>query len=75
MIGNLALFAADYELVFLDRDVEVIRCETGDRKRDTQAVFACLLNVIRRITVGRGARHPVQRAFEILEAKQKWAIE
>ena len=68
VLAFLDLLAANDELVVLDGDRQIAHPEAGDRQRDAQLVFAKLLDVVGRITVGRNLVHPVERPLEMLEA-------
>ncbi len=69
------LLAANRELRILDAHFEILGPEAGDRQRDAQVVLGDLLDIVGRITVARGLRHPVERSLEMLEAEQQWAIQ
>jgi len=67
--------AADHQLAFLDRDVELLAREAGNRQRDAQPLRIALvtrlpLYVVGRIAVGRFC-HAVEDAFDLVESEQK----
>jgi len=70
VLAFLGLFAADHELIVLDRYAEIAHAETGDRERDAQFILGELLNIVGRITIGRDFVHPVERPLEMIEAEQ-----
>ena len=66
---------ANEELAFLDRDVELIAGEAGDRQRDAQALGVPVLagdplDVVGRIAVG-GFGDAIERTLDLVEAKQE----
>jgi hypothetical protein len=69
------LTPANEELAFLDRDVQLIAGETGDRQRDTQAFRVPVLTGNPLDVVGRIAvctfGHAIERTLDLIEAKQK----
>ncbi len=75
------LAPADHELVFLQRDLELVARETGHRQRDAQAIGLVLaragetLDIVGRIAVAGGARDPVERTLDRLEPQQERGIQ
>jgi hypothetical protein len=73
----LALPSPDDELAFLDRDVELIAREAGDRQRDPQALGLSVLtgdpfDVVGRVAVRR-LGDPVERTLDLVEPKEEGA--
>src|SRR3954467_238380 len=71
----LLLPAADEELVFLDRDIELITGEPGDRQRDAQAFRPAVLtgdplDIVRRVSV-RGLCDTIARTPVLVEPGQE----
>ena len=71
------LTAADDQLAFLDRNVELIAGETGDGQRDAQPFGVCRvarqpLDVVGRIAVGC-LGDAVEQTLDLVEAQQEWA--
>ena len=69
------LLAVDHQLVVLDADLESGGGEAGHRQGDAQAAVVDLLDVVGRIAVGRGLRHALDHALEMIETKKQWAVE
>jgi hypothetical protein len=73
----VVLPTADDKLTFLDRDIEFVAGETGDRKRNAQpfgpAIFTRHpLDIVWRVPVG-SLSDTIERSFDFIEAKQKRA--
>ena len=71
----IVLASADLELIFLNRHVELIARETGDRERDTQAFGEAVfgrnpLDVVGRISV-RTLGDAVEHALDLIEAEEE----
>ena len=69
------LAAADDELAFLDRHIELIAREAGHRERDAQAFRKAVLagdplDVVGRVAV-RGLGDAVERPLDLIESKEK----
>src|SRR5690606_41083303 len=62
--------AAHDQLAVLDIPLEVIPRTSGDRQCDTQGVFATLLDVVGRVSVGRRLAHIVEHALDVIEAQR-----
>ena len=70
-----SLTAADDELAFLDRYVELIEREVGDRERDAKTLGVALiarksLDIVGRVAVG-GFADAVEHALDFVEAEKK----
>ena len=71
----ILLPAADHQLVFLGRHVELLAREAGNRQRDAQPlgillVFCQPLDVVGRIAVGRFC-HAVEDALDLVKPEQE----
>ena len=69
------LTSANDELAFLDRDVELIAGEAGDRQRDAQALGLSVLagnplDVVRRIAVC-ALGNAIERTLDLVEPEQE----
>ena len=53
LVRGFGLLAADDELIFLDRDGQLVGREARDGQRDRQKLLAGLLDIVGRITVRR----------------------
>src|SRR5262245_14439083 len=67
--------AANDELAFLDRDVELVAVEARDRQRDAQPFRLAVLagnplDIVGRIPVRR-LRDPIERTLDLVEAEQE----
>src|SRR5215218_11185093 len=72
----IALAAADDELAFLERDLELVPGEPRDRERDPQPFRLALgagdaLDIVGRIAVARGFRNAIERLLDLIEAKEE----
>src|SRR6266851_1612506 len=74
-LGIVGLFAADHQLVVLDRNAQIGHREAGDREGDAQLVFAELLDVVGRIAVAGDLVDPVERPLEMLEPQEQRRVE
>ena len=70
-IPLLTLPAADYQLVVLLGDVEVIHREPGHSQGDAELAVAGLLYVVGWVSLGVFL-HPVEHLLQVIEAKEQW---
>jgi hypothetical protein len=63
--------AANDQLIVFDGDAEIIGGKSGNRERDLEALFACVLDIVRRIGLRLGIS--VEQSFDVFEAQKKRA--
>src|SRR5690554_570326 len=64
------LASADDQLVVLDLHAEVSFGKAGNRERDPEPPLVDLLHVVGRVAIPRALVHPVESAFQLVEAQQ-----
>src|SRR5512137_598972 len=79
-LAVLYLPAPDDELIFLERDIELVAGEAGDRQGDAQPLRFALrtrqaLDIVGRVAVRAAPGHAVERALDFVEAEQERRIE
>jgi len=58
---------ADNQLVVLLGDLQIVHGESGNRERDTKPGGAYLLDVVRRITIGRSFRRTLKHLLKVIK--------
>jgi hypothetical protein len=65
--------AANDQLIVFDGDAEILGGKSGNRERDLEALFACVLDIVRRIRVRFVIS--VEQSFDMFEAQKKRAVQ